>query len=125
MKKAMLWLALSAIGTLSFAQKDNEYLMAWCSSKELKEVKLGCLSDAPMIISLENNDWTTKGYKLAFIDADGNKMIFTSHNGKAIAGLIEKAKAMRPVFIEVFDVIIGDKENAIIVDQKFKYPLVF
>jgi hypothetical protein len=125
MKKIVFLAVISLLGKISIAQKETNYLMAWCSSKELKEIKLGCLADAPMLICLENNDWVTRGYKIAFVDAEGNKMIFTSNSGKAIGGLIEKAKGMHPLYVEVFDIIVGDKENAVLVDQKFRYPVSY
>jgi hypothetical protein len=124
--KKIIGLLLVFIATQNvMAQKEDQYLLAWCSSKEIREVKLGCLSEAPMVVSMENGEMKLMAYKIAFINANNERLVLSFDNNRIHAELAEKAKAFRPVRIEMYDVIISDKESTLLLEKKFSYPFSF
>ena len=76
MKKIIVLLLVFIATQNLMAQKSQKYIVAWCSSKELRDVSLGCLTESPVIIDLEHPELSTKAYKLAMINEKGEKMIF-------------------------------------------------
>jgi hypothetical protein len=125
MKKVLLTFVMFSLALLGFSQNEKSYILAWCSSKDLKEVKLGCLSEPLMIVSVENGDLRLAGYKIAFVNENDETMVLTSLNGKLIPNLTEKAKLFRPVSVHIFDVIMSDKENTILLQEHYRLPFKF
>jgi hypothetical protein len=64
-------------------------------------------------------------YKIAFINANNERLVLSFDNNRIHAELAEKAKAFRPVRIEMYDVIISDKESTLLLEKKFSYPFSF
>lgn len=121
----MLIVALVFIAEGIIAQKEkSEVLVAWCGSKELKEVRFGCLEESPMLIFLDGSGQKMLAYKMALINKAGDKLIVVSSNGKAPREIMMTAKMFRPLQVEIFDVIVSDGENTMILEERFKYPVV-
>jgi len=125
MRKVMLIVALVFIAEGIIAQKEkSEVLVAWCGSKELKEVRFGCLEESPMLIFLDGSGQKMLAYKMALINKAGDKLIAVSSNGKAPREIMMTARMFRPMQVEIFDVIVSDGENTMILEERFKYPVV-
>jgi|GEM_PF-4360090 hypothetical protein len=125
MRKIILIVVLAFIAQGMIAQKEKSgIILAWCGTKELKEVRFGCLEESPRLIFMDGSDQKVLAYKMALINKAGDKLILNASNAQAPKDIMMTAKTFRPLQVEIFDVIVSDGENTMILEDRFKYPVV-